>query len=496
MLRTLVILSAIICVGAAGCAADRERQSETVTALAAASLNDVLNDLAKAFEARDEASISISSGASGALCTQIELGVRCDVFLSADPALVDRLDAVGMIVTESRRVVAHNRLTIAVTDPALAANGWPDALASDALDRIAVADPDTAPAGRYAKQALMRMGLWDRLQPKLVHAGDARSAVNLLAERTVDAAIVYETDATGTDGVTIVYRFDAKTHAPIEYVGAIVTSPRVQTEPGDAAARFLSFLGTDAAGPIWKKHGFTHTATETVPKGVIDTTSHLGFSGDDARAIGLSLRVSLGATVVCIVIGVPVAVWLGSGRSRWRFVVDLMLMAPLVVPPVVTGFGLLLVLRAVSAGLLFSLWAATAAAAVVALPLLVRTVRVAVEQTDPGLAKVAATLGASRWRIFWTVTIPMSWRGVVGGAALAWARAFGEFGATIVVAGNMPGRTRTLPLAIWTSLQSKPLSSVVGLVVAALLLSVAAVALSEWIVQRANRESHVRSTRR
>jgi len=227
----------------------------------------------------------------------------------------------------------------------------------------------------------------------------------------------------------------------------------------------------------------------------MNTLALIGLEAADWQAIGLSLRVSVAATVLCVAVGVPVAVWLARGRSRWRFFVDVVLMAPLVVPPVVTGFGLLLVLRAVSAGLLFTLWAAALAAGVVALPLLVRTVRAAVEQTDPGLAKVAATLGASPWRVFWTITLPISWRGMVGGAALAWARAFGEFGATIVVAGNMPGRTRTIPLAIWTSLQSKPLSSVVGLVVAALVLSIAAVALSEWIVRKAGSDSHhVRST--
>jgi len=227
----------------------------------------------------------------------------------------------------------------------------------------------------------------------------------------------------------------------------------------------------------------------------MNTVAFIGLDAADVQAIGLSLRVSIAATALCVVVGVPVAAWLARGRSRWRFLVDVVLMAPLVVPPVVTGFGLLLLLRAVSAGLLFTLWAAVLAAAVVALPLLVRTVRAAVEQTDPGLAKVAATLGASPWRIFWTITLPMSWRGLVGGAALAWARAFGEFGATIVVAGNMPGRTRTIPLAIWTSLQSKPLASVVGLVVAALVLSIAAVAVSEWIVRRAGKDAHhVRST--
>ncbi len=218
--------------------------------------------------------------------------------------------------------------------------------------------------------------------------------------------------------------------------------------------------------------------------------AQLGLSPADWHAVALSLRVSLVATLGCVLVGVPVAAWLARGRSRWRFAVDVLLMTPLVVPPVVTGFGLLLLFRFVGAGVLFTWWAAAAAAAVVAMPLIVRTVRASIEQSDRRLARVAATLGASPWRVFWTITLPLSWRGVVGGAALCWARAFGEFGATIVVAGNMPGKTRTLPLAIWTSLQSKPLGACVGLVVAAIVLSVAAVAWSEWVIRRAPGAAH------
>ena len=223
------------------------------------------------------------------------------------------------------------------------------------------------------------------------------------------------------------------------------------------------------------------------------TFTLLGFEPGDWQAIALSMRVSLIATALCIASGVPLGVWLARGVSRWRFVVDVLLMAPLVVPPVVTGFGLLVVLRAAGGSLLFTWWAAVLASWIVALPLMVRTVRASVEQTDPRLARLAATLGASPWRVFWTVTVPLAWPGIFGGAALSWARAFGEFGATIVVAGNIPQATRTVPLAIWTSLQSRPLGAIAGLVAASLVLSVGAVAVSERLVQRS--KDHARHVR-
>lgn len=208
------------------------------------------------------------------------------------------------------------------------------------------------------------------------------------------------------------------------------------------------------------------------------------FSDADLSAIALSLRVSLTATLLMLIPGVLLAVWLARTRSRLRPVVEIATMTPLVIPPVVTGFVLLRLMVWLGFPAPFTASAAVLAAAIVATPLLVRTVRAVVEQVDPRYAQVAATLGASRLRILLTITLPLSWRGIVGGASLAFARALGEFGATIIVAGNYPGRTTTIPLAIWTSIQSTEDISIGPLIIAAVLLSVAAVALSELLVRR------------
>ena len=127
-----------------------------------------------------------------------------------------------------------------------------------------MADPDSAPAGRYAKQALLKQGLWARLKAKLMHAGDVRSAVRLLAMQTVDAAIVYETDIAATSGVRAAYVFDADAHAPIEYVGALIESRDTGSTPrGTAASRFLAFLRSNSAQAIWRRHGFAVAAAQT-----------------------------------------------------------------------------------------------------------------------------------------------------------------------------------------------------------------------------------------
>ncbi len=198
----------------------------------------------------------------------------------------------------------------------------------------------------------------------------------------------------------------------------------------------------------------------------------------------VSLRVSLIAALWCLLFGTPIGVWLARTQSRLKWAVEVVALAPLVFPPVATGLLLLLILRSVAPGLLFTWWAAVIASTIVALPLLIRTVRAAVEAADPRLPTVAKTLGATRSRVFFTITLPLAWKGIVGGTALAWARALGEFGATIVVAGNMPGETRTIPLAIWSAVQSPTAPPVWPLLVAAALLSLSAVAISEWMVHR------------
>ena len=358
------------------------------------------------------------------------------------------------------------------------------ALVDRGFTRIAVANPDSAPAGRYARQALSGVSpnLWSTLYPKLVFADDVRGAARYLRLGSVDAAVLYETDTRIDPNLRILHRFASGTHDPIHYVGTI-TSP----DPNPQAKAFLSYLTSPTARAVWHKHGFgdlarPHQWGGANPLGGVPPI--LALSAADWSAIALSVRVSSVATMTSLVPGVLLAIWLARTRSRLRFAVELITMAPLVVPPVVTGFLLLIVIQRMRLPVLFTWWAATLASAIVAFPLLVRTVRTAIEGIDPRFGRVAATLGASRWRVLRTITLPLAWRGIVAGALLAWARAIGEFGATIVVSGNMPGRTRTIPLAVWTHLQSPTAPSVVPLVTAALLLSVAAMGFGELMTRR------------
>jgi len=177
----------------------------------------------------------------------------------------------------------------------------------------------------------------------------------------------------------------------------------------------------------------------------------------------LSLRIAAVATAVVFCLGTGVA-W---AMVRWRWpgkqVLDTLFTLPLVLPPTVTGFVLLVLLgrngplgRLLGLGgveILFTWWAGVVASAVVAFPLMYNAARAGLEGVDEALEKAARTLGASEARIFFTVTLPLAWPGLGAGLVLSFARALGEFGATLMVAGNIPGKTQTLPIAVWAAVE-------------------------------------------
>ncbi|TFL18168.1 molybdate ABC transporter permease subunit [Jannaschia formosa] len=213
------------------------------------------------------------------------------------------------------------------------------------------------------------------------------------------------------------------------------------------------------------------------------------------EALTLSLRVSLVATLAAMPPALWVAHLLARGRFRGRWLLDALVHLPLVLPPVVTGFALLLlfsragplgaVLEPLGLGLAFRWTGAALAAGIMAFPLIVRAIRLAIEAVDPKLEEAASTLGSSPFRVWRTVTLPLIAPGLLAGATLGFAKAFGEFGATITFVASIPGETRTLPAAIYAFLQvpgAEP--ALAGLVGIAVTVAVGAVLVSNWLAPR------------
>ena len=232
-------------------------------------------------------------------------------------------------------------------------------------------------------------------------------------------------------------------------------------------------------------------------------TAHAPHSEDRAMstevltAVWLSAQVAVAATVLNALLGIPLAYILARRRFWGRGLVDLLVTLPLVLPPTVTGYYLIVLLgrrgllgaplyEATGWTVAFTWYAAVIAATVMALPLLVRTARAAIESVDRDLERAAYTLGRSEWQTALTVTLPLARNGILAGLVLAFARALGEFGATLMLAGNIPGKTATVPLAIYTAVQTGETSQVLVLVGLLTVLSCAVLVVAGRLGARAS----------
>ena len=223
------------------------------------------------------------------------------------------------------------------------------------------------------------------------------------------------------------------------------------------------------------------------------------LSPQEWTAVALSLKVAFWATLLSLPVGIAVALALARGNFPGKQVLNGLVHLPLILPPVVTGYLLLIAFgRQGAIGSLLDKWfgvvlafrwtGAVLAAAVMAFPLMVRAIRLAIEAVDPKLEQAASTLGANRFWTFAFVTLPLILPGIIAGAILAFAKAMGEFGATITFVANIPGETQTLPSAVYAFLQVPGgEASAMRLVAVSIVVAIAALAVSEFVATRVAR---------
>ncbi len=211
----------------------------------------------------------------------------------------------------------------------------------------------------------------------------------------------------------------------------------------------------------------------------------------DWHPVWLTLRVSFTATVCSVALGLLVAWVLARKRFPAKNLVDALLMQPLVIPPTVLGYYLLVAFgrgswlgafleSKLGVTLVFTWQGAVLAATVASMPLFVKPARAAIESVDRQLENAARLLGRGEWAVFRTITLPLAWRGIVAGAVMAFARAVGDFGTTLMVAGNIPGRTQTVSIAIYDAVQAGDQGRANALVLLVTVFSVAVL----WFVSR------------
>lgn len=251
MYRSACLLVAVLAFGSPIHAQDEKRPALLV--FAAASLTNVLNELSNTWTSTSGVPVKLSLAASSVLARQIEAGGKGDVFISADQEWMDYLQSRNLINKPTRRNLVGNRLVlIAPADSRieLKITAGFDLAGALGKQRLATGDPDTVPVGRYARSALISLGVWDEVQDRLVRADNVRSAMMFVARGEVPLGIVYNTDALVDSKVRVVDTFPANTHAPITYPAAALQGARSEAAP------FVAFLASPGAADTWKRFGF------------------------------------------------------------------------------------------------------------------------------------------------------------------------------------------------------------------------------------------------
>ncbi|HYM35026.1 MAG TPA: molybdate ABC transporter substrate-binding protein [Steroidobacteraceae bacterium] len=232
----------------------RAETHEQLTVFAAASLTDALKEVSDAYVKDGGVPTRLSFGSSSALARQIEAGAKADVFFSADIDWVDYLQARNLIAPSTRKNILSNRLVlIAAADNKINLRIAPNFALATAIGkgRLATGDPDSVPVGRYARSALMKLGVWDQIAGRVVRADNVRVALEYVARGEATLGIVYTTDALIEKKVRIVDTFPVNTHLPIVY-------PIVLTRSASPAAKsYEAFVAGSEAAAIFKKYGFT-----------------------------------------------------------------------------------------------------------------------------------------------------------------------------------------------------------------------------------------------
>jgi molybdate transport system substrate-binding protein len=221
-----------------------------LTVFAAASLTDALEEIGTAYEKAGGGKVALNLGASSTLARQIEEGAPADLFLSADEAKMDALEKRGLILAGTRRSVLSNTLVIVVPADSGSKIATPKDLA--AVRTLALAEPQSVPAGIYAREYLTRLGLWDKVAGKVVPTENVRAALAAVEAGNADAAIVYKTDAGISKKVKVAYEVPLAEGPKISYPFAVVAESKQKA----AAKRFLAYLESKPALAVFRKHGF------------------------------------------------------------------------------------------------------------------------------------------------------------------------------------------------------------------------------------------------
>ena len=471
-------------------ASNTTNDEKQITVLAAAGLTNAITAIADEYEEAANTKVILNFDSSSRLAKQLEAGADADIYISANEKWMDYVCDNNFADIASRCDLATTDLILIGTKDIYQNNNiaFDSNFAALYSGHLAIGDFSNVPVGMYTEQALKKTELWSPLEDNFVLASKVSDVVRYVETGECELGICYAASAIASDNVVKLYTFAADTHDPIKFISAKCTNAKPEAE------NFLAFLSENKSLGIFAANGFTtSTRLET-----LKYTKHKTlFTQEELQAVILSVKVALVCVGAVLVPGIFLGWLLARKNFHGKDFFEAFVNLPLVIPPVVTGYLALLLLG--KNGLLgkyiydtfgfsiaFTWKAAVVTSAIMGMPLLIRSVKTAMTMTDIRLEKAALTLGSSPAKVFFTITLPLAMPGILSGVMLAFARSLGEFGATATFAGNIPGKTQTLSLAIHNLTQTPGGdAAALRLTLISIIISIVALIGSEIIVRRA-----------
>ena len=425
----------------------------------ASNFNAPMQRLVAEFEAQSSHRITLTFGSSGKIYAQILNGAPYDAFFSADQDRPQRLESAGLTVATSRFTYATGRLALWASNSNAQVNNA-EIIRAGNYNKLALANPTLAPYGQAAQQTLTHLGLAQTSQPHWVLGENIGQVYQFVKTNNADAGFVALSQIMMAgqikDGTAWVV--PSHYHQPILQDAVVLT--RGSNNP--AVLAFMAYVKTAQAQAILNDFGYLTANTQSAPAASVNNTSTIK---DDIAAIWLTLKLAATVTIILLFISTPIAWWLARSRSCLRGPVSALVTLPLMLPPTVLGFYLLIAMgpsgpigqltQELGIGLLpFTFWGLVIASVFYSLPFVVQPIQNAIVSMGDAPLEAAATLRASPWDTFCNVVLPQAKPGFFTAAILGFAHTIGEFGVILMIGGNIPEETRVVSVQIYDHVEA------------------------------------------
>lgn len=489
----LILLLTVLLLSKVAAPAINCKDKPSINVFAASGTITAMMGLVEEFEKRHNIKVNLNFASSSTLARQIASGAPADVFVSANQSWIDHLIENGKVSADATQSLLSTQLVLVGSDKNSSDMDLLSLVRSD--NKIAIGSPDHVPAGIYAKQALISLGLWDKLEENIVTCSNVAEAHRFVQTSQADFAIVYKSLAVNSKDINIISEIPNGSHEQIVFPIALCSRHNKNSK------MFYDFLLSPMATNFFTSNGF-----EIADDIDIQRACHASqeiIKADEWSILKLSAKVSVFSVAIIFLPGVFLG-WLFARKDfPFKSIVESFFLLPLVMPPVVTGFMALKIFGESGLGSIFKKYfnlslsfdwkGAVVVSAMMSMPLLIRAVKVSIEMIDERLEKAASTLGSSPLTVLFRITLPLALPGIFAGVILAFARSIGEFGATTTFAGNLANKTQTISLAIHNYMQIPGNDSAVyRLVLISAIFSISALAGSE-IFTRKLRAGHVKA---